>query len=378
MANSKPGFNFKAIGYALLWQSYWLPVLLIVAHDQWLQVRQMQPPDHPQQQPAVSAPSQARGQTPLASLLAGQPQAADSRSVESLPVVAADLKSAGSGQGIATHGRASLGNAPQEMPSPVMPAQVTALPRHNWSLASTRLEAPSQPLRGPGLAGPRPVTPILVTQRRPTQRFAALGLARQGSPNPSQLSAGRSSLPLVTGVDRTSPLLRQFSGSELLGGPLTLQQPSQEPMSPLARAEQARLAQTGDPLAAVPARWREPMRRELRDLGAARLSQARVVHVPSERISHTVVLPLAVQHDGSIDALVAKDPAVSDRDLSDWASRQATPAQGSVQPVVLHLHPLPKSAVTARVTLPSPTPAPVPAVADAPAAKGLAAPGSLP
>jgi hypothetical protein len=155
-------------------------------------------------------------------------------------------------------------------------------------------------------------------------------------------------------VDRSSPVLRQFTGSELLGGPLTLQQPDQEAMSPLARAEQARLAESGDPLAPVPARWREPMRRELRDLGPARLSPARVVHVPSERISHTVVLPLAVQHDGSIDALVAKDPAVSERELSDWASRQATPARGQVQPVVLHLHPLPRTAVTARAIQPGP------------------------
>jgi hypothetical protein len=147
-------------------------------------------------------------------------------------------------------------------------------------------------------------------------------------------------------------------------------------MSPLARAEQARLAQTGDPLAAVPARWREPMRRELRDLGAARLSQARVVHVPSETIRHTVVLPLAVQYDGSIDALVAKDPAVSNRDLSDWASRQTTPAQGSVQPVVLHLHPLPKGPVTAKLTLPAP--APGPALADAPTIKGPSSQGTLP
>jgi hypothetical protein len=125
-----------------------------------------------------------------------------------------------------------------------------------------------------------------------------------------------------------------------------------------------------------PDEGREPMRRELQGLGAARLSQARVVHVPSERISRTVVLPLAVQHDGSIDALVAKDPAVSDRDLSDWASRQAPPARGSVQPVVLHLHPLPKGPVTAKATLPAP--APGPAVAEAPAAQAPASPGALP
>ena len=73
MAKPKPGFNFKAIGYALLWQSYWLPLLLIVAHDQLLQVRQLQPPDHPQRRPALPAPSQVRVQTPLASLLAGEP-----------------------------------------------------------------------------------------------------------------------------------------------------------------------------------------------------------------------------------------------------------------------------------------------------------------
>ena len=362
MAKPNSGVNFKAIGYALLWQSYWLPLLLIVAHDQLLQVRQLRPPDHPQRPPALPAPSQVRVQAPLASLLAGEPPL-----VEALPVVVAEGQPQASGLA-----KASLGTATQ-----LKAAQVTALPRGHGPLARASLEVRSQPLRGSGLVGLRPGTPMLVTPRRPAPRLAvASGLAGQGSPSRSLLSAGRSSLALVSGVDRTSPVLRQFSASELLGGPLTLQQPSQEPMSPLARAEQARLAQTGDPLAPVPSRWREPMRRELRGLGAARLSQARVVPVPSERITRTVVLPLAMQADGSIDALVAKDSAVSDRDLSDWASRQATPAQGSIQPVVLHLHPLPKGALTARTTLKAP--APGPALADAPAAKGLAAPGSLP
>ncbi len=362
MAKPNSGFNFKAIGYALLWQSYWLPLLLIVAHDQLLQVRQLRPPDHPQRPPALPAPSQVRVQAPLASLLAGEPPL-----VEALPVVVAEGQPQASGLA-----KASLGTATQ-----LTAAQVTALPRGHGPLARASLEVRSQPLRSSGLVGLRPGTPMLVTARRPSLRLAvAAGPAGQGSPSRSPLSAGRSSLALVSGVDRTSPVLRQFSASELLGGPLTLQQPSQEPMSPLARAEQARLAQTGDPLAPVPSRWREPMRRELRGLGAARLSQARVVHVPSERITRTVVLPLAMQADGSIDALVAKDSAVSDRDLSDWASRQATPAQGSVQPVVLHLHPLPKGALTARTTLKAP--APGPALADAPATKGLAAPGSLP
>ncbi len=367
MANSKPGFNFKAIGFALLWQSYWLPVLLIVAHDQWLQVRQLQPPDHRQQQP-VPAPTQAKAETPLASLLAADPPSA-----ESLPVVAADVRSVPTGSGTASPGTASQAGA-----AAVTPAQVTPLTKGNGPLRSATLVATSQPLRGPALVGQRPAADsrsaqILAAQRRPSPRLETRAPALV-----PQLRSGRPNLALVSGVDRISPVLRQFSGSELLGGALTLQQPNQEAMSPLARAEQARLAQSGDPLAPVPARWREPMRRELRDLGAARLSQARVVHVPSERITHTVVLPLAMQHDGSIDALVAKDPAVPDRDLRDWASRQATPAQGSVQPVVLHLHPLPKSAVTARVTLPASTPAPGAAVADAPAAKGPDAPGSLP
>jgi len=366
MANSKSGFNFKAIGYALLWQSYWLPVLLIVAHDQWLQVRQLQPPDHPQQQPALPAPSQAKTQAPLANILAGGPLPADS-----LPVAAGEGQMGTPGQGMASHGTASHGTASLVSASQVTPAQVTPLPRHRGPLSSATLEAPSRPLRGPGLVGAWTSPQPFSAQTRNAHRLAVQVPALQ-----PRLLTGRSSLPLVSGVDRNSPVLRQFSGSELLGGPLTLQQPSQEPMSPLARAEQARLAQTGDPLAPVPARWREPMRRELQGLGAARLSQARVVHVPSERISRTVVLPLAVQHDGSIDALVAKDPAVSDRDLSDWASRQAPPARGSVQPVVLHLHPLPKGPVTAKATLPAP--APGPAVADAPAAQAPASPGALP
>ena len=352
MANPKPVLNLKAIGYVLLWQSYWLPVLLIVAHDQWLQVRQLQPPDHRQQQPALASPSpsptpsQAKAQTPLASLLAGE-----SQSVDALPVVVAPGRALAPGQAVSNRESGSQGGR-----SLVTAAQVTALPRGMGLLSSATLEATSQPLRGPALAGQRPAGPFLGAQHRAALRLASLAPMRQALLPRSQLAAARSRLPLVSGVDRSSPVLRQFTGSELLGGLLTLQQPNQEPMSPLARAEQARLADSGDPLAPVPARWREPMRRELRELGPARLSPARVVHVPSERISHTVVLPLAMQHDGSIDALVAKDPAVSDRELSDWASRQATPAQGQVQPVVLHLHPLPRTAVTAKAIQPGPAP----------------------
>jgi len=132
MANSKPGFNLKALGYALLWQSYWLPVLLIVAHDQWLQVRQLQPPDHPQQQPALPAPSQAKGHPPLASVLAVQ-----SHSVDALPETPAQVTAA------------------QATTSLVTPAQVTALPRGNNPLSNATLEATSQPLRGRALVGQR-------------------------------------------------------------------------------------------------------------------------------------------------------------------------------------------------------------------------------
>ena len=258
---------------------------------------------------------------------------------------------------------------------------MTALPRGQGPLGRALLVATSQPLRGQARSAQARLPQLLAAQAPAfrlgaSRRPLALPLGQGGTSLRSQLQAGQPILPLVSGVDRNSPVLRQFSGSELLGGTLTLRQSNQEAMSPLARAEQARLAQTADPLAPVPARWREPMRRELHQLGAARLSTARVVHVPSERITHTVVLPLAMQHDGSIDALVAKDPAVSDRDLSDWASRQATPAQGSVQPVVLHLHPLPKSAVTAKATLPAPAPGPAAAVQ--PVQEGAQPASSLP
>ena len=393
-------FNFKAIGYALLWQSYWLPVLLIVAHDQWLQVRELQPPDHRQQLPQA-APPVTQAQTPLASVLAGEPLAAESLSVDSLPVVAADLRpqtaaqttaagatavhatAAGATAAYATafQDKAFQDKALQDTPSQLSAAQVTALPRGQGPLGRALLVATSQPLRGQARSAQARLPQLLAAQvpafrLGASRRPLALPLGQGGTSLRSQLQAGRPILPLVSGVDRNSPVLRQFSGSELLGGTLTLRQSNQEAMSPLARAEQARLAQTADPLAPVPARWREPMRRELHQLGAARLSKARVVHVPSERITHTVVLPLAMQHDGSIDALVAKDPAVSDRDLSDWASRQATPAQGSVQPVVLHLHPLPKSAVTAKAT--PPAPAPGPAAADQPVQEGAQPGSSLP
>ena len=149
---------------------------------------------------------------------------------------------------------------------------------------------------------------------------------------------------------------RMYSRSELLGGTLTLQDLNEPVMPPLARAERAQWSRSGDPLASLPQIWREPMRRALNSLTqtvvstkveksgksveGVHLDPARFVHVPSTRIRHSSEVPLALQADGSVDILnQPDDPAVID-EINRWSARQKLPEKGKISPAVVHLHPM--------------------------------------
>jgi hypothetical protein len=137
-------------------------------------------------------------------------------------------------------------------------------------------------------------------------------------------------------------LLRSFTRSELLGGTLGLRDLDEAPMSTVALAEKARWAGSADPMAPLPALWRDPIRRALGQIpgGGARVEQARVVHVPSRRVTRTTEVPLALQSDGSVDILSRPDNPGVVREIEDWSSRQQAPSRGGVLPAVVLLHPV--------------------------------------
>jgi hypothetical protein len=142
-------------------------------------------------------------------------------------------------------------------------------------------------------------------------------------------------------------LQRSFTPAELLGGALTLHDLQAEPIPAVALSERARLARSSDPLAPLPQAWREPMRRALNAINIhsplqppAQLEAARVVHVPSMKVSRPIAVPLALQSDGSVDLLSKpEDPAVLEA-IRGWSGRQDPPALGRVAPAIVHVEPL--------------------------------------
>lgn len=182
-----------------------------------------------------------------------------------------------------------------------------------------------------------------------------IGSDRSTASLPNQTSiatnATRSELYSPAGL-----MQRIYSRSELLGGTLTLQDLNEPVMPPLARAERAQWSRSGDPLASLPPIWREPMRRALssltqtvkstkaetfgRSIETINLDPARFVHVLSTRIRRASEVPLALQADGSVDILnQPDDPAVID-EINRWSARQTLPSKGSLTPAVVHLHPM--------------------------------------
>jgi hypothetical protein len=189
----------------------------------------------------------------------------------------------------------------------------------------------------------------------------------------------------TTGLGSARTLLqRHFSNSELLGGVLTIQDLGSPAMPPVARAERARWASSGDPMAPLPQTLREPMRQAIRTLPTptptktAKLQQGRVIYVPSTRVSKPTQVPLAVQADGTVDVLSQPDDPAVIEDIKEWSRRQPTQAAGSVTPTVVNLHPIPAevrstpvpardSPVASAPIAPPPVPAAATPAAQAPA-----------
>jgi len=287
-------FNTKAVAWALLSQSLWLPLVGIDFHDRWqAESRRSRPLVLPQAELAASLP-------------------------------------------------------PPPLLNPADPARLSPGPRSNSSARGFLLGASSpaahaqvgQLLDGAdesvqiGQIGQDPIT------RRPFK------VALQSFPSTSggSQSSANGQLASATGYDL---LQRSFTPAELLGGVLTLGDLQTEPIPAVALSERARLARSSDPLAPLPQAWREPMRRALNAINIpsplqppAQLEAARVVHVPSMKVSRAIAVPLALQSDGSVDLLSKpEDPAVLEA-IRGWSGRQDPPALGRVAPAIVHVEPL--------------------------------------
>ena len=305
----------RALAWALLSQSIWLPLLALDVHDRWqAQIRV-------QREIAEAASRRSpRGEIPQIQLPGG------------VTTAASKLKDTGLLLGSAT--RSPLNDS--DRTGTVSEAGLA-------SFASTGLSHRLNP--------GRTATPLVT----PTTA---------SGPGEPQLRRGTSPLGLATTANSPNLLFQTFNRAELLGGSLGLSDLNTPAMPPLAMAERARWQRSGDPLAPLPGTWREPMRRALHGLATSKgaatsVTAARVVHVPSLRVRQSTPVPLAVQPDGSVDILTKPDnPAVVD-EIRQWSSRQPTSGQAGVTAAVVHLEPLPEAPR-------DPQPAPIPTSTAAP------------
>ena len=297
--HSRPSTPNRALAWALLSQSIWLPLLALDVHDRWqAQIRV-------QREIAEAASRRSpREEIPQIQLPGG------------VTTAASKLKDTGLLLGSATR-------------SPLNDSDRTGMVSEAGlaSFASTGLSHRLNP--------GRTATPLVT----PT---AASG------PGEPQLRRGTSPLGLSTSANSPNLLFQTFNRAELLGGSLGLSDLNTPAMPPLAMAERARWQRSGDPLAPLPGTWREPMRRALHGLATSKgaatsVTAARVVHVPSLRVRQSTPVPLAVQPDGSVDILTKPDnPAVVD-EIRQWSSRQPSSGQAGVTAAVVHLEPLPEA-----------------------------------
>ena len=234
----------------------------------------------------------------------------------------------------------------------------------------TKAKQSADPVRKPssGLVVGRADSPLDPLLNRPIQRSLDVSSAPPSSSSAPLISTGNSAFfnptlrpPSVNAVRRSSslkptrlskpstskpstPLMATFTGSDLLGGTLTLSDLDSPAMPPLARAERASWARSGDPMAPLPVIWRDPVRKALDTLPnpARYVAPARVVHVPSTRVTRSTSVPLAIQSDGSVDILSQPDSPEVVEEIESWSNRQSAPPQNTVAPAVVHLEPLPE------------------------------------
>lgn len=317
----------RAIAYALLSQTIWLPLLAIDVHDRW--------------------------------------QAQRGRALERQAEIALSRSASGNAGGGITASAAAIPLAPGAAGTPTSGLLLGAssagvgLGTRSGPGAEDAIER-SLDVPGGGALGSQ------------VSRAAAAG-GGAGSPPPAFPLRPSSDLDLLRGG---------FRPSELLGGPLGLADLQAASMPGLAQAERARWAASGDPMAPLPGPWREAMRQAIRQLPStpnapAQVTMARVVHVPSSRVRTAAEVPVALQADGSVDILSQPGEAGVVEEIRSWSSQQQAPPKGQVAPAVVHLHPMPEGAPlspeTAAAAPEQAPPAAAPPAAAAPAPEPVAA-----
>lgn len=303
--HSSQGFKrfasgLPAIGWALLSQSIWLPLLVIDAHERWQSgVRELKPEVASLEAASGSNAPLSASATPGSRAAVGPLLASGDRGRDPLLDLSVDR---------------SLDVSAGSHPTPSGSIKPATTP-------------PSAKL---------PIQGQTTPSRKPSAFLSLASSGQSGRSEQAQASISRSpaSAPSRRSADRAITEAPQ-----------------------LAMATRLSAAAADDPLAALPSPWREPMRRALQQLPAAKqgrpsLNAARVIYVPSSRISAPATVPLAIQPDGSLDIFSSTADPVVIEELRNWSNHQPQADKGGIRPVVVHLTPLP-SATTAMLAAPT-------------------------
>lgn len=135
------------------------------------------------------------------------------------------------------------------------------------------------------------------------------------------------------------PLLERLNQADGLGGELSLATLHDEPIPAAVRAEQLEWKRSGDPLAALPARWRQALRLALNCPPDA-LLPARVVVLPVPQLRESIAVPLALRGTGDSETFVTPRSPQARQALEAWVATQAKPGPGKVEAVLVQLEPL--------------------------------------
>lgn len=324
MVPSNSAFPFKAVGYALLSQAIWLPLVAIDLHDRWT----------------------GRGGAPVAAQGSGAAAAGADPALAAPPPGAA---SAGLFRPTSTGLLLSSASRSGDDPVSGTIEQSIDRPGSQGALASGSGSRSS-------LLGQ-----VINTALVPTQAVSANQLLLREF-RPSELLGGTLGLSDIHAP--TMPALAMAERARWAG--------NADPLAPLPNDWREPMRRA---LGNLPGQARS----------GGRLETARIVHVPSNRIRTSTDVPLALQSDGSVDILSRPDDPAVVEEIRTWSRRQQAPASGNVTPAVVRLHPMPQALPASPVATPAAAPvgpqasaSPAPAVSPARAPAISPAPAAAP
>jgi hypothetical protein len=187
---------------------------------------------------------------------------------------------------------------------------------------------------------PLPPFPLL---REPLEKFLIVENTKQQNLKlakrrpPPKLSQNPTPNMQVKIDDLTPP-----SGAELLGGPIDLDSLNEPLMPPAASVERARFNAGDNPFLALSPNWRSYFRKTLAAIpGDSNLAPASQWHQPVVGLCRSELVPLLLKPGATPLVLQKPKSPLATAALTEWIKVAPLVSDNRMQPLLLHLDPLP-------------------------------------